>query len=178
MADERTILVVDDNEMNRDMIGRRLQRQGFSIATANDGQTALDMLRADRYALLLLDVMMPNLSGYEVLKIVKADDALRHLPVIMISALDDLDSVVQCIELGADDYLFKPFNPVLLKARVTASLRRAEERVAAPDVESLRDAINALRVAVNALDDHVEDAETLQGIHRAVDQMRALLSPR
>ncbi|MEQ8676626.1 MAG: response regulator [Aggregatilineales bacterium] len=128
-ADEGFILVVDDNEMNRDMLSRRLQRQGYEVAVAEHGERALEMMRSDNFDLVLLDIMMPRLNGYQVLEQVKADNQLKHIPIIMISAVDDLDSVVKCIELGAEDYLFKPFNPVLLKARVRAGLdkKRANE---------------------------------------------------
>lgn len=125
MSDEGArVLVVDDNEMNRDMLSRRLLRLNYEVLMAEDGEQALSMVREQSFDLVLLDIMMPNISGYEVLERMKADDATKHIPVIMISAVDDLDSVVRCIELGAEDYLFKPFNPVLLKARVGASLRR------------------------------------------------------
>lgn len=122
------ILVVDDNEMNRDMLSRRLERQGYQVMVAEDGQRALDMMRQKNYDLVLLDIMMPNVNGYEVLEQVREDEALRQTPIIMISAVDDLDSVVKCIELGAEDYLFKPFNPVLLRARVSASLEKRRLR--------------------------------------------------
>jgi adenylate cyclase len=118
------ILVVDDNEMNRDMLQRRLERQNYQAVSAENGERALQMLREQAFDLVLLDVQMPKMNGYEVLEAVKSDYALRNTPIIMISAVDDLDSVVKCIELGAEDYLFKPFNPVLLKARVNASLER------------------------------------------------------
>ena len=94
MTESNVILVVDDNEMNRDMLSRRLKRQGYEVAMAENGQTALDMLHKGDYALVLLDVMMPRMNGYEVLETVKADAAIQHIPVIMISAVDDLDSVV------------------------------------------------------------------------------------
>src|SRR5690606_15714715 len=107
-----------------DMLSRRLQRLSYEVIMAEDGEQALSMVHEQDFDLVLLDIMMPNLSGYEVLEQMKADEDTKHIPVIMISAVDDLDSVVRCIELGAEDYLFKPFNPVLLKARVGASLRR------------------------------------------------------
>jgi CheY-like chemotaxis protein len=129
MADEQPlILVVDDNEMNRDMLSRRLERQGYQIAIAENGAQALDMMRAKPYDLVLLDIMMPQVNGYEVLERAKKDPALHDIPMIMISAVDELDSVVKCIELGAEDYLFKPFNPVLLKARVGATLEKKRLR--------------------------------------------------
>ncbi|NJN66136.1 MAG: PP2C family protein-serine/threonine phosphatase [Chloroflexaceae bacterium] len=118
------ILIVDDNEANRDVLSRRLKKQGHSIAVAENGRQALDMLRTQPFDLILLDVMMPEMNGYQVLEELKHHGSLRHIPVIMISALDDIDSVVRCIELGAEDYLYKPFNPVLLKARVSASLEK------------------------------------------------------
>src|SRR5262252_4219438 len=119
------LLVVDDNEDNRYTLVQRLRRLGYTdIATAVDGRRALECLRERAFDLVLLDVMMPELNGYEVLERLRADDQLRHLPVIMISAVDQLESVVRCIELGADDYLPKPFNPILLRARVGACLER------------------------------------------------------
>jgi CheY-like chemotaxis protein len=122
------ILVVDDNEMNRDMLSRRLERQGYQTVTAEDGEQALTLIPQHGFDLILLDIMMPRLNGYEVLQQLKADPRQRHIPVIMISAVDDLDSVVRCIELGAEDYLFKPFNPILLKARISASLEKKRLR--------------------------------------------------
>ncbi len=122
---DATLLVVDDNEDNRYALTRRLAREGYAnVATAVDGEEALALVKAKSFDLVLLDIMMPNVNGYEVLAQMKADDKLRHIPVIMISAVDEIDSVVRCIELGAEDYLPKPFNPVLLRARVGASLER------------------------------------------------------
>jgi len=118
------VLIVDDNEMNRDLLSRRLDRQGYDISLAADGQQALDMLAENQFDLILLDIMMPEINGYQVLEKMKTDTALRHIPVIMISALDEIESVVRCVELGADDYITKPFNPVLLKARISACLEK------------------------------------------------------
>ena len=129
-----TLLVVDDNEDNRFALTRRLAREGYpNVAIAVDGRQALELLRDKPFDLVLLDIMMPNVNGYEVLEKMKADDQLRHIPVIMISAVDEIDSVVRCIELGADDYLPKPFNPTLLRARVGACLerKRLHDQVAA-----------------------------------------------
>ncbi len=116
------ILVVDDNEMNRDMLSRRLERRGYAVATAEDGRRALAMIEDGAFDLVLLDIMMPEVNGYEVLERLKADGARRHIPVIMISAVDEMESVVRCIKLGAADYLPKPFDVTLLQARVEASL--------------------------------------------------------
>ena len=123
------LLVVDDNEDNRYTLLQRLKRHGYSnLATATNGREALAMLAAQPFDLVLLDVTMPEMNGYEVLERVKEDPHLRRVPVIMISALDQIDSVVRCIELGAEDYLAKPFNPTLLKARVGATLEKKRLR--------------------------------------------------
>jgi adenylate cyclase len=118
------ILVVDDNEDNRDMLARRLRRQGHEVLTAPSGSAAIDTLTKTPVDLVLLDVMMPDLDGYAVLQRLKSDPARRDIPVLMISALDDMDSVVRCIQLGAEDYLSKPFDPVLLQARIGACLEK------------------------------------------------------
>jgi class 3 adenylate cyclase len=127
-AEQASMLVVDDIEANRDLLTRRLQRQGYAVTVAEDGQQAIDLLQGQTFDVILCDIMMPRLNGYQVLEHLKADPVLRHIPVIMISALDDIDSVVRCIELGAEDYLFKPFNPVLLKARIGACLEKKRLR--------------------------------------------------
>jgi sigma-B regulation protein RsbU (phosphoserine phosphatase) len=124
------LLVVDDNEDNRYTLMMRLEIEGYSnIAVAEDGAQALALLGgAQEFDLVLLDVMMPKVDGYQVLQQLKADGRLHNIPVIMISALNEIDSVVRCVELGAVDYLSKPFNPVLLKARVGASLEKKRLR--------------------------------------------------
>jgi adenylate cyclase len=123
-----TVLVVDDNEMNRDMLNRRLERQGHKVIAAENGRKALEVLESTKVDLVLLDILMPELDGLQTLELLKADSALRHTPVIMLSALDEIDSVVRCIEIGADDYLPKPFNPVLLNARISACLEKKRLR--------------------------------------------------
>jgi len=119
-----TILVVDDNEMNRDLLSRRLRRDGHTVLIAEHGRAALDRLAEQPFDLVLLDIMMPELTGYEVLEIMKADGALQHIPVVMISAATEEESIVRCLLLGADDHLPKPFNPAILRARVGASLAK------------------------------------------------------
>lgn len=127
--DGPTLLVVDDNEDNRFTLTRRLKREGYTnVAVAENGRQALDALAERPFDLVLLDIMMPEMDGYQVLEHLKSDMALRDIPVIMISALDELDSVVRCIELGAEDYLPKPFNAVLLKARIGACLEKKRLR--------------------------------------------------
>ena len=123
------ILVVDDNEDNCYTLTRRLKRQGYdNVATAGHGRQALELLAARPFDLVLLDVMMPDMDGYEVLETMKADPALRDIPVVMISALDEMDSVARCIELGAEDYLAKPFDPTLLRDRVRDCLEKKRPR--------------------------------------------------
>jgi signal transduction histidine kinase len=124
-----TILVVDDNEGNRDMLSRRLARAGYSTVIAEGGEDALKLLQEQRFDLILLDLIMPGVNGLQVIEKIKADPELCQTPVILISALDDMETVARCIELGAEDYLFKPVNPVLLRARVRSTLerRRAQE---------------------------------------------------
>ena len=125
---ETSLLIVDDNEGNRDMLSRRLERQGYVVATAGDGQQALDAMKNQSFDLVLLDVLMPVMDGLETLSRLKMDDTLKHVPVIMLSALDEIDGAVRCIEVGAEDYLPKPFNPVLLQARISASLEKKRLR--------------------------------------------------
>ncbi len=148
------ILVVDDDEANRDVLGRRLQRLGYGVIDARDGVEALERMAAGGIDLVLLDVMMPRLDGFAVLERHRADPAIRDIPVIMISALDDMGSVVRCIEAGAEDYLTKPFDPVLLKARIGACMEK----------KRLRDNERALLTRVEA------QAEELRGWNRQLEQ--------
>jgi two-component system sensor histidine kinase/response regulator len=122
------LLVVDDDAMNRDVLSRRLERQGHRVFTASSGAMALQLMQEKAFEVVLLDIMMPDMDGYEVLGHLKADERLRHVPVIMISAIDEVQSVVRCIEAGAEDYLAKPFDPTLLKARIGASLEKKRGR--------------------------------------------------
>jgi class 3 adenylate cyclase len=122
------ILVVDDNPSNRDLLSRRLAREGHRVVSAADGSEALQTLRDRPFDLILLDVLMPGRSGADVLQDLKSNPDLRHIPVLMISALDEMDTVIRCIELGAEDYLAKPFDSVLLRARVGACLEKKRLR--------------------------------------------------
>jgi len=122
------ILIVDDQEENCAVLQRRLEKEGHACAAVYDGAAALERLAAEDFDLVLLDIMMPGIDGREVLRRIKTDEKLRHVPVIMISALDQIESVVACIEQGAEDYLPKPFNPVLLRARIGSSLDRKRLR--------------------------------------------------
>jgi signal transduction histidine kinase len=125
------ILVVDDEMVNRILLSTNLGESGYSVQMAEDGQQALEMLSTQPFDVVLLDLIMPRMDGYQVLAQMKDDDVLRRIPVIVISSMDDMESIVRCIEMGATDYLTKPFNPVLLRARLDASLARMhEERMA------------------------------------------------
>jgi len=122
------LLVVDDNKVNRLLLGRSLEQQGHRVAFAENGRQALEVLHQGEFDLVLLDIQMPEMDGYQVLEKLTGDLALRDLPVIVTSALEELDSVVRCIEMGAEDYLTKPVNPVLLRARIGASLEKKRLR--------------------------------------------------
>ena len=123
-----TILIVDDNRVNRLLLGSGLEHNGHSVVFAEHGRRALELLRAQPFDLLLLDVLMPELDGYGVLEQLQHDPHLRDIPVIVTSSLDELDSVVRCLEMGAEDYLTKPVNPVLLNARISSSLEKKRLR--------------------------------------------------
>ena len=153
---DAALLIVDDIEDNRFALSRRLARQGYlNVTTAADGRQALELLKSKPFDLVLLDIMMPNVNGYEVLAEMKANERLRHIPVIMISAVDEIDSVIRCIELGAEDYLPKPFNPTLLRARVGACLER----------KRLHDEVHArTRELYESLEQQTATAEVLQVI--------------
>ncbi len=122
------VLVVDDSTSSSEIVALLLEQQGYDVATACDGQRALSELRAQKFDLILLDILMPGMNGFQVLQQLKAEAALRHVPVIMLSGLGDMDSVICCIEMGAEDYLPKPFNPVLLSTRVAACLEKKHLR--------------------------------------------------
>jgi adenylate cyclase len=118
------VLVVDDDRVNRMLLTRSLEREGHRVRCAENGAEALELLHDDPCDVVLLDIVMPELDGVSVLEHVKGDPALQDVPVIMISGVDDTESVVRCIEIGADDYLPKPFDPVLLRARISAGLTK------------------------------------------------------
>ena len=122
------ILVVDDDPANRELLARRLTRSGYASAVVESGEAALDLLAERRFDLILLDLMMPGLSGLETLERLKASPRLRTIPVIMLSAADDVNTMVDCILQGAEDYVFKPFNPILLQARINACLEKVRLR--------------------------------------------------
>jgi adenylate cyclase len=122
------LLVVDDNRVNRLLVGRTLEQFGHRVAFAENGRLALETLRSHLADLVLLDIEMPEMNGYQTLEALRADPKLRDIPVVMMSSVDEVDSVARCIEMGAEDYLFKPVNGVLLRARVAASLEKKRLR--------------------------------------------------
>jgi adenylate cyclase len=122
------LLAVDDDDANREMLVRRLQKLGYEVGEAATGREALNKLKDSNFDLVLLDILMPDLDGFQTLEFIKADPRLRHIPVIMLTALDDVESNVRCIDNGAEDYVSKPFNPVVLRARITASLEKKRLR--------------------------------------------------
>jgi adenylate cyclase len=127
-GDKGDLLVVDDNRVNRLLIARTLEQLGHRVTFAENGRQALEALRARPVDLVLLDIEMPEMNGYETLDALQADPKLREIPVVMMSSVEEVDSVARCIEAGAEDYLFKPVNPVLLRARVAASLEKKRLR--------------------------------------------------
>ncbi|HSG82475.1 MAG TPA: protein kinase [Gemmatimonadota bacterium] len=179
------ILVVDDVEANRDLLRRRLEREGHAVECSEDGQRALEAIRRRAFDLVLLDVMMPEIDGYEVLGRLKEDPATRDIPVIMISAADDMPNIVRCIERGAEDFLPKPFDPVLLRARINASLEK--KRLRDHEVEYLRQvdrvteaasAVEAGNYAAGSLADVAARADQLGKLARVFDGMVAQVRAR
>jgi len=122
------LLIVDDNKVNRILLARGLEQDGHKVEVAENGRLGLEKLRAGSFDLVLLDIEMPEMNGYQVLEICLQEPELRDIPIIMTSSLDEIDSVVKCVELGAEDYLNKPVNPILLRARVNASLEKKRLR--------------------------------------------------
>jgi adenylate cyclase len=124
MKENGHILVVDDNRLNRLKLARSLEQQGHTVTLAENGQQAVELMQSQAFDLMLLDIVMPEMDGYQVLECMKDDGTLRDIPVIVVSAVDEMDSIVKCIKMGAEDYLPKPFNPVLLRARIGAGLEK------------------------------------------------------
>ena len=125
---EGSLLVVDDDDANRDMLARRLLRQGYEVTVAKNGEEALALASRRKFDLVLLDLIMPGLDGRQVLEQFKTNESLRHIPVLMISALDDMEGIIGCISMGAEDYIAKPFNAVFLRARIGAALEKKRLR--------------------------------------------------
>lgn len=165
------LLVVDDVAENRDLLARHLVRQGHEVITAGDGRRALELAVEERFDAILLDVMMPVLDGHATLERLKTDPTTRDVPVLMISALDELSSVVRCIEAGADDYLPKPFNPVLLRARLDAALRKKRQRDR--ELDYLR-AVGQIADAAEAVEQGAFDLRSLEAVKGREDALGGL----
>ena len=171
MSDGGTILVVDDSAMNRMVLTKALADEGHEAVTAENGLQALDLLAAEPVDVVLLDLVMPELDGYETLARIKADPKLRDVPVIVVSAVDELDSVVRCIEMGATDYLPKPFNASVLRARLNASL--AEKRLRDLQREYLEQVGHVVDAAA-AVEIETFEPESLDGVAARADALGQL----
>jgi CheY-like chemotaxis protein len=174
------LLVVDDDPSNRDLLRRRLERLGCSVAVAEHGRQALEMLGASPFDLVLLDILMPEMDGYETLGRLKTEPTLQHVPVIVLSAVDELDSAVRCIELGAEDYLPKPINTLLLRARVETCLEkkrlRDQETAYLREVARVTDAAADIEAAIfepESLADLAARADALGRLVRVVQGVAA-----
>ena len=166
-----SLLVVDDNSMNRIMLSRYITKLGYRATLAENGRQALDKLQGEPFDLVLLDVEMPEMDGYQVLEHLKSNPRLRDIPVIMISAVEELESVVKCIELGAQDYLPKPFNPVLLRARLSACLERKWLRDQEVDYLQQVGLVTAAAAAIKA---NTFQPESLDEVARRPDELGQL----
>jgi len=167
------ILVVDDSAVNRKLLERLLLREGHTVETAADGREALTRLEADPESIdvVLLDIMMPELDGYAVLTALKGQEATRHLPVIMVSAIEETESVIRCIEAGAADYLTKPFDPAILKARLSSSL--AEKRLRDTEREYLLQ-VRVLTSAATAIESGNYSATQVDAVAQRDDPLGQL----
>ncbi len=161
LANHGDILVVDDDQGNREMLKRRLEKQGYKVEVAENGREALTSLGNVQKDLILLDLDMPGMDGQEVLTQLKNDAELRHIPVIMLSAVDDVDTIVRCVMLGADDYISKPFNPVILKARISASLEKYRLR---------RERTPRLKIFVSSPGDVNEERQVVRDLIQRLNQ--------
>jgi two-component system cell cycle response regulator len=166
-----SLLVVDDNSMNRIMLSRYITKLGYHARLCENGRQALEKLQGEPFDLVLLDVQMPEMDGYQVLGYLKADPRLRDIPVIMISAVEELESVVRCVELGAQDYLPKPFNPVLLRARLSTSLERKWLRD--QEVDYLQQ-VGRVTAAAAAIRTNTFESESLDEVARRSDELGQL----
>ncbi len=165
------ILVVDDDFLNRTVLSTNLLECGYTVETAEDGRQALEMLEAGPFDVVLLDLLMPEMDGYQVLERMKADNVLRNIPVIVISSLDEMESVLRCIEMGATDYLPKPFDSRLLHARLHASL--ADKRLHDMELEYI-DQVNHVMRAAAAVEMGTFAVESLDAVAQREDSLGQL----
>jgi CheY-like chemotaxis protein len=165
------ILIVDDVAINRTILKYGLAQQGYTTCEAEGGREALEFLAREPVDVVLLDVLMPDVDGYQVLAEMKRDESLRHIPVVMVTALEDVDSAARCIELGAEDYLPKPINVVLLEARVSACVEKKRRRD--QEILYLRQ-VRQLTQAAGAVEAHAFDAAMLADVAARDDELGAL----
>jgi DNA-binding response OmpR family regulator len=163
-----SILIVDDNRMNRIMLSHSLEQQGHAVMLAENGRSALTMMHAYPFDLVLLDIVMPEMDGHQVLRQMRADSLLHDIPVIVISSVDEIDSVVRCIEMGAEDYLPKQFDPVLLKARISVCMEK--KRLRDQEVAYLQHVSRVIDAAV-AVEANTFDPESLEEVARRPDAL-------
>ncbi|MGW1055746.1 PleD family two-component system response regulator (plasmid) [Streptomyces sp. CG4] len=167
----RRVLVVDDDRTNRMMLTYRLEINGIHTAAAENGQQALRLLRTEPFDLVLLDILMPQMDGFATLEVMKGDPALRDTPVIMISQLDEMDSVMRCLELGAEDYLPKPLNSLLLMARVDSILVRKQLGRVKEEKEDFGAQLGILIDALTAVESRTYKPATLQAVADRDDRL-------
>jgi DNA-binding NtrC family response regulator len=165
------LLVVDDDETNRKILTDRLEAEGHKVAVAENGRRALEMIQRERFDLVLLDILMPEMDGYQVLKSLKSDPRVRDIPVIVLSVLEEINSAVKCIEMGAEDYLIKPFNTVLLRARIGACLEK--KRLRDQEVSYLQD-VDHVTNAAAAVETGAFDTESLTEVSNRTDGLGQL----
>lgn len=174
MTPAGVILVVEDNPVSRKLLVATLSAQGYAVTPAANGREALEILRSGSsraFDVVLLDIMMPELDGYETLRAIKADQALRDLPVLMISAIDEIESVIECVKMGATDYLPKPFNAELLRARIESSL--AAKRLRDLELEYLEQ-VQKLTGAASAVEGGSFQASSIEDVAGRADELGRL----
>ena len=166
-----SVLVVDDDETNRKILSGRLESEGHKVSVAENGRRALEVIEREPFDLVLLDILMPEMDGYQVLKHLKSRQTARDIPVIVLSALDEIESAVKCIEMGAEDYLTKPFNPVLLRARIGACLEK--KRLRDQEVSYLQD-VARVTTASAAVETGAFEPESLTDVAKRTDELGQL----
>jgi two-component system cell cycle response regulator len=171
MTSPGTILVVDDDLLNRILLSTNLREDGYTVELAENGRQALEMLAAQPFDVVLLDLLMPEMDGYEVLEQIKADSTWRNIPVIVVSSLDEMESILRCIEMGATDYLPKPFDAALLHARINASL--ASKRLHDIELEYIEQVGHVTRAAA-AVEAGTFELESLDPVAQRDDSLGQL----
>ncbi len=171
MTNQGIILVVDDHRLNRIILSQSLQADGYAVEVAENGKQALEMLDAQPFDVVLLDLLMPEMDGYQVLERMKASTTWRNIPVIIVSALDEMDSILRCIAMGATDYLPKPFDAALLRARIGASL--ASKRLHDLELEYIEQVGHVTRAAA-AVEAGAFELDSLNSVAKRGDSLGQL----